>query len=394
MLIISPGYHSVTGNHGGAIENLINIYLKYNDNIKDCNEIVVYSPKISDEEFDNQIYNNTSFRIIDLSSKYRVLKQKIYNQLKKISVIDVRRIYFRYVVKDILKKKENNKYDIIIFENGQENIKYFRKKIKTKSKVVLHLHNDYLNNNCNNGEKILGSFDEIWTVSNFIKNRIEEIQRVPDKVKVLYNTIEYDKFNKIVSNDEKNELRTRYNISEKDFVFIYVGRIMEEKGVLELVQAFNILKQKYNAIKLIIVGGNKSLNNEGEYIESVRKEANGNVIFTGQIDNSDIYRYYSISKVQIIPSKWNEAFGLIALEGIASNLIIIASNSGGLPEVLGNTELLVDNNNLVNELVTKMEYVYKNKEKLEQLKMNYPGIIDKFSEKIFCETMHLLIKKL
>ena len=66
ILIISPGFHPVTGGHGGAVENLINIFLQENDE-KYKNNVTVYSAKRGNS-FDKQIYKHTNFRLIDIGT--------------------------------------------------------------------------------------------------------------------------------------------------------------------------------------------------------------------------------------------------------------------------------------------------------------------------------------
>ena len=220
ILIISSGNLPITGDHGGAIENLINIYLKHNEIIND--EIVVYSAKIGKEKYDKQIYNNTKFRIIDRTNLIYKIKNKIIIKLHKKFSLCLNNYYIKRIVNDIIKKKEAEKYDIIIFENGQENIKYFRKKIKTKTKIVLHLHNDYLNCDTKNGVEIYNLVDEVWAVSKYIKSKVDEIANrynLKVKTKVLYNTIDYERFSWTIDNYEKKQLRKSLNIKEDDFVF-------------------------------------------------------------------------------------------------------------------------------------------------------------------------------
>ena len=392
ILIISPGYLPITGNHGGAIESLINTYLKHNEYEKD--EITVYTVKNSTECFDRQIYKNTKFRTIDMTKKKFKLEQKLINVVNKFVHSDLTKNYIRLVVKDIVKKHEENYYDLIIFENGQGFIKYFRNKIDTKTRIALHIHNDYLNVDTKDAKKILSLFDEVWTVSKYIKGRVDAIEYRENKVKVLYNTIDYSLFQKELSTEEKEDLIKKYNL-DNDFVFICVGRVMAEKGTLELVKAFTNLNKKYKNIKLFIVGGNKSLKENDSYVEEVHNIAgnNQNIIFTGQVNNAEAYKYYQLADVQIIPSKWNEAFGLIALEGVASNLPIIATNSGGLPEILGDSGIYVDREILVNDLESKMKKILDERDVLKSMVEDYPKIIDKFSKEKYCETFYNLMNK-
>ena len=345
--------------------------------------------------FDKQIYNYSKFRIIDKTKITFRIVQKLLNIINKFKRICLKKNYIRKIVQDIRKRKEQNEYDLIIFENGQNYIEYFRKKIKTNSKIVLHLHNDYLNKETIDGNKIIKSFDEIWTVSKFLKDRVNKIC-CEDKVKVLYNTIDFTCFEKKLSEKEKSQIMDKYNIKKDDYVYIYVGRIMEEKGTLELINAFKVLNELHNNIKLLVVGGNKSLENTGKYIDLVHRSAdnNSNIIFTGQVKNTELYKFYEISNIQIIPSLWNEAFGLIALEGIASNLPIICTKVGGLPEILKEYAIYINKDNITKELINKMEYALINKMEINNMIKNYSSIKRQFSVEKYCEKFKILIDEI
>lgn len=390
ILIISPGFHPVTGGHGGAVENLINIFLQENDE-KYKNNVTVYSAKRGNS-FDKQIYKHTNFRLIDIGTFLYKIKHLTKNLYRVLSGKSKQRYYINEIINDLKKKNEINYYDLIIFENGDEFISYFKKKTKTSSKIVLHLHNDHINVNNPNSLEIIDNVDEFWAVSKFIKNRIDGV-KLTNKVKVLYNTIDYKLFKKNVSEEEVSSLKFKYNISKDDFVFIYVGRVMDDKGTLELVNAFDQLNKKYNNIKLLVVGGSISLKNDSDYLNKVRDVSinNKNIIFTGQIKNYDLYKFYQISNCQIIPSKWEEPFGLIALEGVASNIRIISSYSGGLPEIFENDCLYVDRKNLTEDLIKKMDFVINDKTSIDMVV--YERIMNKFSKENYCDTFNSYIKE-
>lgn len=390
VLIISPGYLPITGDHGGAIENLINIFLKDNDLLYK-NEITVYSANGDYKETDIN-FGYTKFRIIEKKSFNYRLNQKLTNLKRRFNKKLENNNYYNEIIKDIRKRKEENYFDVIIFQNGQDHIINFKKNIKTNSKLILHLHNDYLNIETRNAKEILNSFHEVWTVSKFVKNSVLQIDNNFKNVKVLYNTIDFSKF----KNSNKNEISTlkkKLNIRDNDFVFIYVGRVTAVKGTLELAIAFDRLTKKYNNLKLLIVGGTKSLDDSDEYYMNVKKisKSNENIIMTGQVNNLYLASYYYLSNVQIIPSKWNEAFGLIALEGIACDLPIISSDRGGLKEVLENDCLYLDMDNLIDSLYSNMEFVINKYDKVSEFKKSYSKKICKFSKENYCETMNKYI---
>ncbi len=390
ILIISPGYVPVTVAQGGAIEKLIESYLDYNEDHED--EIEVFSVQTSSTKYDNKKYNNTKFKIINKTTISFKIKRIFFGILNKIFKSYIPNAYIREVVKTVLKEKKENYYDRIIFENGQNFIPYFKKKTQTNSKVILHLHNDYFNAKTPNKKEIISYCDEAWAVSEFIKKQIEDAGMPASKVKVLYNGIDLSSFKTKMTEKEKKELRAKYNINN-EFVFIYTGRLMPEKGVRELIMAFNELNKEEKDIKLLIVGGTKSLKEKDKYKLELTKlaENNPNIIFTGYINRNEINKYYKIANLQVAPSICNEAFGLILLEGIACGLPIIATSSGGMTEILGSTGIYVSRENIVSELTKKMQEQLNKKISNETLE-NYSQILNRFSLKNFCTTFFDLLK--
>lgn len=375
-----PGALPIVGNHGGAVENLTNLYLKYNESKDD--QITVYNVNHRTYGEDKKKYKNTDFRIIDTTRKSARIKIFITKCINKIQFLFThRRIkYFYYkVIKDLKKRHEENFYDVIIFENGSDDILYFRKKIKTKSKIILHLHNDYLYDGSKNCKKIYNSFDEIWAVSDFMSKRINSVPHDGcDKARTIYNAVDFSLFKKTIEQREKNELKNKYNIKENDVVFIYVGRILPKKGVAELTAAFNMTHEKNANTKLIICGKNNYKNSNKKFIQRLKRESGDGIIFVGQISNDKLYKYYQISDYQIIPTKQNESFGLIALEGVASGVKIIATKQGALPEILGKYAVWVDTNNMVQNLEAAMRDAIDNRKEAHDASIA-KSILEKFS---------------
>ncbi len=397
ILIITSGFLPVPAINGGAIENLIETYLYYNEvNRKD--NIVVYS---RDSEKltvnDRNKYSYSEFRYIgkqkDLKSKISKCFRFLVNRIRGVYIGN---IYISAILNDIKRRHEIEKYDIVIVENiGKYCIllnKYF------KNKVVLHMHNDYLNIDTNNGEQIVKNCNQIWCVSKFVKSRIEEICKNEfdkTKISVIYNGIDLSKFQQKKSN--QSDLEQLYNIQKGDFVFLYIGRIMPEKGVIELVKSFNTINKEMNNIKLLIVGEKKNNTHKiNDYVKKIKKitNQNKNIIMVGKVNNNDLYKYYSISDAQIVPSLWNEAFGLAVIEGMASKMPMIVSNTGGIPEIVeDNCALIVERKQIEKDLQEKMKKIVMNKKLRENIANNGLKKSNEFGKVEFCKNVENRLEK-
>ena len=140
--------------------------------------------------------------------------------------------------------------------------------------------------------------------------------------------------------ERKKQLLKKYNINEKDTVFTFVGRICDDKGIDKLILAMQKFKGQKN-VKCLIVGNNffgtQSEDKYIHYLQEIGKGLEDQLVFTGYIDNKKLYEIYGISNVVVIPSQWEEIFGIVALEAMAMKLPVISSKSGALPEVLSNS---------------------------------------------------------
>ena len=397
ILLIGNCYLPIPAVEGGAIETLVDEYLNYSKINKDL-YFVVYSPfskKISNKK--NNTYTNCEFRYIDKKgiryAAYRIffaLKRRIYNKKNYPTA------YCETIINDLKKRKELNIYDLVLIENEIESLPTYRKYIK--SKIVEHLHNDYLSIETKEAKKIVDSCNEFWCVSKFIAKRIEEISN-SNKTKVLYNGIDTKTFSKIISEQEKNVLREQLNINKDDYIILYVGRIMPEKGVLELIQGFNILKSRNKNLKLLIVGDKKNNKRElKKYINKLKQEVSKNsdsIIYYGKADVDTLIKLHSITNIQVIPSMWNEAFGLIAVEGICAKHPLVVTNSGGLVEIVNNdSAIIVNRENIVSELSDAILKISSNKALSKNLVNEANKVIEKFDYKEYNKKFDELIRNI
>lgn len=393
ILIIGTRFAPIPCVCNGAIESLTDEYIKYNSKTKK-NQITVYSlydGKITDELLDK--YNCVDFRYVNKEKiRYKVLRL-ICGVMRKFWKNKFGDEFIRTVKQDLKKAKEIKKYDKIIILNNINNITYISKHFFGKK--ILYLHNDYLNVETKNCYNILNSLDEVWCVSNFIKKQVDGIFK-NNKSIVLYNGTKLDEFEQSVSQFELEKSKKYFNIHEDDFVVMYTGRVMKEKGVKELIEAFKIFSIEKENCKLIVVGGPTDFSKK--YYEELKdkcKDSRKKIFFIGNVGHDVINILYKFINVQVVPSMWNEAFGLTVVEGMVAGVPLIVSDSGGIPELVEeNCAVVVKRNDIVNELVESLNEIYNNKELRKTLIANAKKRVKQFSIEDFQKNIEkLLLKK-
>lgn len=124
---------------------------------------------------------------------------------------------------------------------------------------------------------------------------------------------------------------------EKKFNFLFVGRIVKDKGINELIDAFTALHEKYNNIRLVIVGVME------ESLDPISEQAkkqiltNPDIITVGHKSKEDLVKYYSASECFVFPS-YREGFPNTPLEAGAVGLPCIATDINGSREIIENNK--------------------------------------------------------
>lgn len=163
----------------------------------------------------------------------------------------------------------------------------------------------------------------VFVVSEAVKERVLElgIPNLESKIKITWNGVDTEKFNP----ENTGKLRKELEIKEDESVILFVGNLVEQKGVKYLLRAKKLMEEP---CKLVIVGGGplyQELKGMAEY-ENMK-----NVIFTGPRD--DVDQLIPDADFMIMPSV-SESFGIAILEGMASGKPVVATNVGGIPELV------------------------------------------------------------
>lgn len=160
---------------------------------------------------------------------------------------------------------------------------------------------------------------------------------------------------------------------EKKFVVLFVGRLIEEKGIKQLIDAASLWDGKIN---LVIAGS-------GLMEEYVLKQVDNlkNVSFIGKIDQDQLPLYYSAANCVIVPSTSDEGFGRVIIESLACGTPVIASNKGAIPEAMDETVgKFIDVN--PEKIRNTVEYFDKNQNELKKLSLKARP----FAERRYSET--------
>ncbi len=221
-------------------------------------------------------------------------------------------------------------------------------------KLVLHMHNDHL---------VLPVLWPLVTlllrrtalvlcVSDFIRDRARQaFPRHAARIHTVLNATDPELF---ARQPLKEPADTPHSLPNQAslFHFLFVGRLTEDKGVHVLIDAFTRLHRVHPHIRLVIVGSSFFAGAPRTPYQAQLVEQAGDVlsaiVFTGFLPHEQLRGVYAQADAVVVPSIWQEPFGLVGLEAMSSQNCVIASRVGGLPELIVHeqTGLLVPPNDV------------------------------------------------
>ena len=353
IAILTSGILPIPAVQGGAVENLIDYYLEYNNQHR-LHDITVYSiaPPHSTPKADTEC---THYHYVGTTSLFHRLKRAwfVRRAAQKEGYYSP---YIEYFLREAMKHIKRQHFDAIILENRPGYALPLSE--VTDAKLIVHLHNDFLNSESKQAQAIARACHSVITVSDFIKQRVETVLSPQLKVITVHNGINLPRFYQATPLS-----RSSLGFTDEDFIVVYSGRINREKGVKELIQAFKRLKD-YPHIKLMVIGGSFFGNEQGAdpFIQSLQAEAeelSNRIIFTGYVPYEQIPSYLKMADVAAVPSMWDEPFALTLAEAMTAGLPVVATHVGAIPEVSQGCAIVLDKQAFIEEFPKSILNLYR-----------------------------------
>lgn len=352
ICIIMGGVLPVPAVFGGAIETLItSIARQYS--AEDGFALTICSVYHPQAEKIAKQYPEVRFFWTHTRTPWNLLRHGVFLALRTATGNCIRPLQRHY--NEIAELFRRERFDLILAEGGDTQAIVEIAGDYRREQFVNHVHIHYLP-----PENIAEHYGHVIGVSEFVTREYLNACQLPVKGHVLKNGIQLEQFRNPVSPEQKSALRKRLGLSEEDFVVLYVGRIMKIKGVLELIQAVTELEDPH--VKLLILGGanagKKAFSPYEGTVKRLSEQHRGRVLFTGYVDNAQVYQYASLADVQCMPTLVEEAAGLVVLEAMAEGLPLIVTRSGGVGEYVdGDTALMIERENVIAELKDAICYL-------------------------------------
>lgn len=234
-----------------------------------------------------------------------------------------------------------NQVDFDVIHAHDWLVAYAAKTLKSSHKIPListihateHGRNHGLHNDM---QRYISSIEwlltyESWKVicnSQYMKNEVRYVFQVPeDKLEVINNGVDINKFAGI----EKDYNFRRNYAMDNEKILLFVGRLVQEKGVQVFIDAIPKIMYHYNDVKIVIVGKGP----QTDYLKHKAYEMGiaHKVYFTGYVNDDDLKKLYKCADVAVFPSLY-EPFGIVALEGMVANVPVVVTDTCGLGEIV------------------------------------------------------------
>lgn len=330
-------------------------------------EVTVYAPRASGQSA-SEHWNTIQIRRVPFVAKtFHKAMQLLAGRLRTSPPYINSPLYYREYFLQVARELAAHPVDVLHFPQQLQFAGHFKRALP-RAKIVLHMHQDELAQlDYDLLRKQLANVDSVVTVSDFVTDRARA--RFPEHAAAIHtigNGVDVGRFSPDVQ---------RVNGSlEQAPKLLFVGRISPDKGVHLLVEAFDRVARERPDVELTLVGKvgmlpfdlvNLLLADDADALDSLRPfygqstlawlskevlgqkrsyrqqlesrlspQTAGRVHFAGSVSLEELIRLYSQADLLVLPSVWRESYGMPIAESMASGVAVLASNTGGVPELI------------------------------------------------------------
>lgn len=298
--------------------------------------------------------------------KYHIFRIPLYSLFHKRYPIPKKNKEY----KETISKLDKEKIDIVIcntrFHLTSMIGSKFAKKKNLPILVIEHGSNHFTVNN-----KVLDYFGSIYEhmLTNHLKKFVERFYGVSERCNTWLKHFKIDAtgvFYNSIDENAYHEFKDKHYLDKKNdkTVITFAGRIIKEKGITELLEAYKDISKKYKNTMLIVAG-------DGPILEQLKKDyPQKNIHFEGKLSYNEVMSLYNDTDIFVHPSMFPEGLPTVILEAGIMKCAVVATDRGGTTEVINDEKygIMIEEN--VESIKKQLSYLLDNKSELERKKEN------------------------
>ncbi|HBX23876.1 MAG TPA: hypothetical protein DEF34_09645 [Desulfotomaculum sp.] len=217
---------------------------------------------------------------------------------------------------------------------------------------------------------VLNKSDQVVAVGDDLAKKASALLTTNKGIKVVYNGVDTGMFDTCMN---QAQAKTDLGFAPADRIILYVGRIIRQKGVFELLDAFTRLTEKVREARLVFVGAGEDERALGA--QARESGVSPRVYFAGTQPHEELVKWYTASEMVVLFSH-HDGVPNVLKEAMGCGKPVVASKISGIPELVvhGETGLLVEPQN-INQMVTAMEKLLSDPELGRQMGQNAREVI-------------------
>lgn len=307
ILLITSAYLPTMNGVTVHVENL------YTSMTNNGHEVTILCPRNKNRTSSENIVPLTSI-FNPFNSDYPLpLNFHVPKKIKE-TAFDVIHLHHPFGVRKIAEKIAKEKNIPIVFTNHTQYLQYADYYLPLIKNIVKKHIKSALKNLYKKSAFVLCSTKD---TENFVKN-------IYSKAKTRVIPVPFND-QILTKNNSELDIRQKYNLQKNELIYLYIGRIAQEKNINLLIEAYN--EATGPRVKLII-GGN------GDILDSLKTQ-NPNIIFTGRIEREDIYSYYHQADL-FVSASTSETLGLVFAEAAHCGTPLLGIDSPGVRDIIKN----------------------------------------------------------